>query len=89
MELLKGMYRLGGSRPNDLPEVNGLPVPIFRSGQQVHHDVLLNDAGDESKPAVPGDPSSTPVWYKQFINHRSTSFNDLLRNGVSDEAGPP
>lgn len=83
LEIMKGMYRRGGSRPNDLAEVKGLPVPIFRFGQQVHHDVLLNDIGDESKPTDPNDPGTTPVWYKQFINHRSTSFADLLKNGVS------
>lgn len=80
--LNKGMFRLGGSRPGDLPGVKGLPVPIFKYGQQVHHDVMLNQLGDESKPTDPNDVTTTPIWWKQFTNYRLADFDDLLLRGV-------
>lgn len=81
--LNQGMFRIGGSEPGDFPAVLGLPVPIFKFGQQVSHNVLLNELGGEAKAANPAvDPTIEP-WYIQFRNFRYVNLAGLLVKGLA------
>lgn len=81
----QGMYRLGRGAPLDMPSTQGLPVPIFRHGHHITHNVALDEKGQESKSPDPTTtpPEPIPVWYKQFITHRYKSFTELLVKGLS------